>query len=314
MKKEFAWAIGIGIFFGLIIAFGLWRINIAVKSGTKNNTPAIIVTPSPRAETPSQLKIAIDKPENGDVITEQTLNINGISKSSSIVVVSGETSDQITKTAANGLFDTQIELNSGINQITATSINQETQANTNVLIVYSSSFENKTSTQSASTEEKVDQQLKNLANKPKSFIGTVTDVTDNSLQIKTEKNEIKQISIKSDDTTAVNLKEATNKPAKLTDIAIGDFICALGYTNTTSVLSASRILITNPVTIPERKVVKTVYKKSELKTDKNTQYYKLENGETIKIKSTILKDGDNVIYVQVDEKVRTVFVIPPEVQ
>ena len=38
---------------------------------------------------------------------------------------------------------------------------------------------------------------------------------------------------------------------KLTDIAIGDFIVAMGYINSKSVLGAQRILVTDPVTEPK---------------------------------------------------------------
>lgn len=308
MKKEFVWAIGIGVFFGLILAFGLWRINTILKSNSKV-VSEVKGSPSPKAETPNQIKIAINKPENGDVVSEDIIKVSGISKSNSTIIISGQESDYILSTDQNGLFEKDIDLTSGINQIVASNLEDTQKVNSNIIVIYSSSFEPKTASSEATIQEKVDEQIKNIINKPKSFIGTVTDVTETSLQLRSDKNEIEQVSIASDTTNVVNTKEKTSKIAKISDIAIGDFIAALGYINSSSVLSASRILITNPITEPKIKITSGTYKKGELKTDKNTLYYEFKDGQVTKIKSTSLKEDMEIIYVEKDDQIRTVFLL-----
>lgn len=307
MRKEFGWAIGIGIFFGLIIAFGIWRVNSIVNIKPSDLNPK--ASPTPIAKSPSQISLVINTPENGDVIGDTSVKVSGLTKSNAMVLVSGEDSDYMTNATSSGLFEQDVDLSSGINQISAFSFDNDKQSSSNVLVIYSSFFSQKQASSSASVDDQVNAQLNNIANKPKSYIGTVTDVTDSTIQIKTESNEIKQVAV-GNLTTVVNTKDKTSKSAKLTDIAIGDFIAALGNINKSSVLSADRILITDPITPPTIKAIVAKYDKTEIQTDKNTVFYQFKDGDVTKIKSTSIKTGADIIYTQADKVVRTVFVIP----
>ena len=121
----------------------------------------------------------------------------------------------------------------------------------------------------------------------------MTDITDSTIQIKTMDGEIKQISTSSDNITVIKSNPST-KTVKLTDIAIGDFIVAMGYINSSSVLSAQRILITDPVTEP--KVKAKIGNLSDI--DK-----KVTISKTIKTKLAKIKDTDLIIFVTtVDDK------------
>ncbi|MBI3397120.1 hypothetical protein HY045_01440 [Candidatus Woesebacteria bacterium] len=95
-------------------------------------------------------------------------------------------------------------------------------------------------------KQKVQQKVQQALNQPKAYLGTVTDDTQGTMQVKTQTGEIKQISTKS--VTAVIKTGLVDKEVKLTDVAIGDFIAALGYKNSNGVLDAKRILITTPPT------------------------------------------------------------------
>ena len=73
---------------------------------------------------------------------------------------------------------------------------------------------------------------------------TVTDISENTLQIKSSGGEIEQISV-SADTSALAMGN-TNKEVKVADVAIGDYIVAMGFMNGNGVLDTKRILITSP--------------------------------------------------------------------
>lgn len=262
MRKEVLWAIVAGIILGLIVAFGVYRVNSSIKS---KNQETIQKTPTPKPSIPGEFKVVLDKPENNDVVTSDFVNVSGLTKALSWIVITTEESDYITQSEEDGSFNQEVDLIPGINQIKVTAFYPKENngsvepSTTKVLVVYSSSFKTKTeetetttedASQTASVKEKVDQELANTLDKPKAYIGTVTDITDSTIEIKTTASEIKQISVGTDTTSVVNSTGTTTKNVKVADIAIGDFIVAMGYINGNSVLISQRILITNAVVEP----------------------------------------------------------------
>lgn len=284
MRKETAWAIGIGIIFGIIIAFGIWRINISMRND-KNNAQvqktATPLTPAPTQNT----KITIQMPLNNQVLNKNLTTISGISKPNSKIVIATNTDDFYLISDPQGKFEQEVELENGINNIEAFAVS-ETPESSSITLIYSSLIEDENAT---------------------SYLGIVTDVTGSSIQLKSTTNEIKQIAV-SENTSVSNIRDTPDKIAKLTDVAIGDFIVGLGQASGSSVLSTSRILITNPITNTKVNVITAKFDKKELKTDKNTIYYEVKDGEIKKIKSTAVKAGIDIVYTEVGEIVRTVFV------
>lgn len=306
MRKELIWAGVIGISLGLIIAFGVWRVNFSMK-------PKNIVTNTPKPKANNfEFKIVLDKPENNDVVTTGNVTVSGITKPLSWITVSGEEDDYIIQSDEQGVFSQDVDLISGVNQIKTTAFDSEgNESIEKVLVVYSSAFQTKTvptpasdASSEAGIRQKVEAKVADLLNKPKAYIGTVTDITDSTIQIKTMDGEIKQISTANDGVTVVKANP-TAKTVKLTDIAIGDFIVAMGYINSSSVLSAQRILIVDPITEP--KITALIGNISDI--DKKTTIPK-----TIKAKIAKIKDEDLVILVTtIDDKgavtLRSVFPI-----
>ncbi len=254
MKRELVWVAVIGVFFGLVIAFGVWRINSSLK-GSRPDFPQ--ETPGSQDQI-SEFKIAINSPEEGDVITTSPLSLTGITKALSWMVVSGEEGDYILQSDERGEFYQEVELVPGINQIKIFALDLKGNQNLEkVLVVYSSVFELKNTedsqtennaTDEASVESKVSQKVAQASIRPKAYLGTVTDITNTTIQIKNIESQIEQISVADPDIDVVDIKGKNNKQVNLTDIAIGDFIVAMGYVNGNQVLDSQRILITDPFT------------------------------------------------------------------
>lgn len=332
VRKELVWAGIIGISFGLIIAFGAWRISSANKK-----SPEALSTPTPLPIT-SEFKIALDKPEDNDVVTDNIVNVSGITKPLAWITVSGEKGDYIIQSDDKGVFAQDVDLIGGVNQIKVTAFDPKgAQSIQKVLVVYSSSFEvtkvptpspNDNSTESA-IRAKVQQKVADAMKKPKGYLGVVTDIADATIQLKTSAGEIKQVAVSSDNVTVVNSKGTTNKTVKIADIAIGDFIVAMGYINTSSVLSAQRILVTDPVTDPKitalfGKVTDASKKTITVETLKDNQSQTVTPGTKTDIetfvkgkitgsKITDVDSGDMVIYVTDSSSdtptVRSIFVV-----
>lgn len=85
-----------------------------------------------------------------------------------------------------------------------------------------------------STEENVKDE------NPKSFFGTITQVTNNSLTLDSN-NQSKNIQL-SDETAFVNSKR---QKSKISDFKVGDTILAMGYLNTDNSLDCRRIVATS---------------------------------------------------------------------
>lgn len=322
MRKEVLWAIIAGVGFGLVIAFGAWRINSSLN---KQNKKADELA-SPKPKDNSEFKISLNKPENEDVVTEDTVMVSGITKPLSWITVSGETGDYISQADEKGIFEEEVDLSAGVNQIKITAFDPAGATSIEkVLVVYSSSFEKRTtlpeateSSDSASTiREKVQAKVEELLNKPKAYLGVVTDIADSTIQVRTKESEIRQISVlDKDEVTVVKDDGKTTKVVKFTDIAIGDFIVAMGYKNGNQVLSAQRILITPTVTEPKIDVVIGISENilTTLKPTAKTQVFSFDDEKITKIKSTSLEDDDQIIYVatEVNSKasIRTIFTLP----
>lgn len=289
MRKEVLWAIVAGITFGLVIAFGVVRINSSIKP--KGEITESSPTPAPDMK---EFKITLDKPENEDVVTSDSVSVSGITKPQITITISAEEKDYILTSDSKGFFEKEVDLTSGVNQIILTAFDPDligagSQSKEKVLIIYSSAF-----------EEKEGNRLEKAANKPKGYLGTVTDITDSTIQIRTLSSEIRQISVSGE--IAVVKTTPTSKIVKLTDIAIGDFIVAMGYRNGNAVLAAQRILITPPVTEP--KITVAMGKGADITPTKSTKIYP---------KASDLEDESPIISVTAEvggkSSLRSVFIV-----
>lgn len=344
MRKEVIYAVVGGVILGLVITFGVWRINSSISINKKQDINT--QTPTPKPSVPGEFKIVLDKPENEDVVTNDVITVSGLTKPLSWITISAEEGDYIIQSSDNGVFSQEIDLIAGVNQIKVTAFYPTDDASgvnpsaTKVLVVYSSSFQTRTlptnsptasdATKTSDIRTKVAQEVANTINRPKAYIGTVTDITDSTVEIKTMDSEIKQISVNQESTNVVNSTGTTNKQVKVADIAIGDFIIAMGYINGNSVLAAQRILITNPVTEPkvsatQAKVasltkkaltVSTIFdgKEGEVQPSSKTDILVVKDGKQTNAKLGDIKTDDVIIYVTTTDtkdnlSVRTIFVI-----
>lgn len=103
-----------------------------------------------------------------------------------------------------------------------------------------------TSSDSANTSdsirEKVQDKINEIKSNPKAFIGSITDISGTAIQIRNNDGLIEQISV-ADDTTFTKIDDE-DETMEYEDVAIGDFILALGYLDETNVLQSSEIFVT----------------------------------------------------------------------
>ena len=296
---------------GLIIGFGVYRINFAFKKGGSTQTSP---TPTPN----NQAGLTIARPNYDDVITSLPQTVAGITSKASWVVISTESSDYIVKADDKGTFEKEIDLAGGVNQIIVSGVSQNNNISSQELrLIYSTQLEtpkpgSPTISSESGVREIVLKKVEDILNSPKAYLGTVTDIAEKTIQLKTDSGTIKQVSTGGEEITVIK-QSPTAKEVKLTDIAIGDYIIAMGYRNGNHVLNAKRILITQPQPTPQIKIyygkVKSISKK-EIIVNEND---KAAVTATTKLSNKKTKAGDTVIVVGTTVKdiftARTIFLV-----
>jgi len=123
------------------------------------------------------------------------------------MTISGVDDDYIVQADEQGVLAKMVNLIAGVNQIKITAFwfGRQPEYTKKFWVVYSSAFPKQrhhlgtpTSDQNATSDSAIRQnvaaKVAAILNKPKAYIGIVTDITDSTIQIKTTDSQIKQIS------------------------------------------------------------------------------------------------------------------------
>jgi hypothetical protein len=182
--------------------------------------------------------------------------------------------------------------------------------------------------EAGSVRENVQKKVEEARTIPFAYIGTVTDIAEQTIQInkfifgKTNEDtgEIQQISVDEENTDFVKITKSPTS-VKFADLAIGDFIIAMGYKNGNSVLAGERILISTPIETTTRKAVfgepSDVIKKTLTLTASTGKEWVVEFGATWEgPELSEIEDGDKIIVVGTTEgntlEARFLRIITPE--
>lgn len=121
MRKEVFLAIIFGFGLGLVITFGAWSANKALKIQQEKQTSNTVAFNEPTSEKipeSSALTLTVLKPENESIIKTEKTVVSGSTLPNLTVVILWEKSEIITKADNEGNFDIEITLIPGINEIT----------------------------------------------------------------------------------------------------------------------------------------------------------------------------------------------------
>lgn len=303
MRKEVLFAIIAGISIGLILAFGAWKVSQMIKR------PSISLSDKKNIPPQNKIDLSVSNLFDYDILTDSPYILTGISKPKAAIVASTIESDFYSVSKDDGSFEIEIDLPAGLSEIV---INGKKFS-----VVYSSEFEkylnpvNETDETEASgsaetkdaadlIRERLKQEVSSKSLKKTAYVGTITDISSGNIQIKSVQGDIKQMSL-GEDTSYINTLKK-NAEIKSTDLAIGDYIVAMGFVNGNKVLDSKRILIAEPA---EKNNFETIFGTiSSLSKTKLT--INRDNGETIEItlpkkwvgpNTSELEEGQSIITV-----------------
>jgi hypothetical protein len=146
MRKEIVFAMLAGILLGVVVAFGVWRVNTSINqsaSESSNNSTAMDQNGDRSTDNnPTDgIDITLTKYENDDVITESPVTVSGITKPSSFVVISAEDEDYSGVADDKGEFSLDVDLVGGINDLVIKAFNDNGDSKEEDLrLVYSTEF------------------------------------------------------------------------------------------------------------------------------------------------------------------------------
>ncbi|HUV46682.1 MAG TPA: hypothetical protein VMW29_00975 [Candidatus Bathyarchaeia archaeon] len=138
MKKEIIIAIGIGFILGLIITFGIYTANRALKE-QKNPQQELPSDGSPASPNPSpMLLLEITEPEDNLVVNKNKVTVSGKTEPKAAVALMVEDYDNLLIADEEGVFSDELPLISGANEIRVAVISKNGEKQEKVLtIVYS---------------------------------------------------------------------------------------------------------------------------------------------------------------------------------
>lgn len=125
VRKEVIIAIVGGFILGLLITFGIWTTNKALKPQTTEplittitetpSAPSLSTSPSP-----APLSLTVISPENNALFSQEKITVSGKTNPEAMVAILYSGGEKIVQADADGNFSEEVSLNAGGNEITVT--------------------------------------------------------------------------------------------------------------------------------------------------------------------------------------------------
>jgi|GEM_PF-4008971 len=225
MKKEQIIAIIFGSILGVVVAAWVWKLSKQKPQEPKKININQFEIAQDNPETDFDFKLTY--PLKNSVFPNKQATITGFTPSNSLVAVHTN-QVYLAKPNEKNEFSIKVELTPGINNVTVWSIKPGEKSKVeNLTLIYSSKV--------GLNEEDGNKAII-------SVIGTITDISSESIQLRSENGEIEQLSVAKDATYA--LINSESKDLEFKDLAIGDFVAAIGTRNNEGVFNVNRVLVT----------------------------------------------------------------------
>lgn len=139
MRKEVLLAILFGFIIGLIITFGVFTANKSLRKEQAESLPQtaeeVETVPTP---TLAPAAITVYEPANQELVDQETVQLRGKALTGAVIAIMTEEDEILIEADDQGLFEAEISLIGGVNQVKITAVNEDGQENeTELTIIYS---------------------------------------------------------------------------------------------------------------------------------------------------------------------------------
>lgn len=222
MQKEVFLAIIFGSILGLLVAYGVWRTNSTLDNRQKDYKPITQTNNQNERTNDLEPNLGVVTPVNLSAVTSSPIVVTGIVNDLENILISTNSRDYLISVTEKE-FSQEIELDSGLNQIIFSGFSNEKVEDSELLqVAYSNQIES-------------DEPLR-------TSIGVITDITGDYIQLRDQNGEIVQVGLIKD--TSYTKSIGNSKEIEFADLAIGDFIVAIGQISELEVLEALRVIVT----------------------------------------------------------------------
>lgn len=136
MRKEVLLAILFGFIIGLVITFGVYTANKSLKK-TQTTESFQVEVEGTIVPSPAPATITIYEPANEALVNEEKVTLKGKSFPKAVVAVVAEEEEYLLETNDQGLFQVEVSLIGGLNQIKITAVGPEEEAEASLSLVFS---------------------------------------------------------------------------------------------------------------------------------------------------------------------------------
>ena len=139
MRKEVLIAIIIGFSLGLVITFGIWTANKAIKQTAPNQQEESTQAEQPtQIPTPASIGLQILSPEDNSLVNQEKIIISGKASLAGTIIILYENGEKIIDSDSSGNFSAEIILISGENEIIVTAYDEAgNEISKSITIIYS---------------------------------------------------------------------------------------------------------------------------------------------------------------------------------
>lgn len=124
MKKEVVLAIVIGFGIGLVATFGLYSARKTIGNSFEIYSPVPESDGKEASNFSGDLTLSISSPLDESISKDPITTVSGTTLPLTWIVVIGEKEEKIIKSDDNGLFETEVNLISGENEIEITALSE----------------------------------------------------------------------------------------------------------------------------------------------------------------------------------------------
>lgn len=136
MRREVVIAIILGVGLGVLVAFGVWRANLALNSKNPLSSPQAQVLQNQDSQNSSNLIVL--QPEVDSVTSTASVIVKGSATPKAIVAISTNTDNEIVQAGLDGSFEKEVSLSGGPNEIIVKSYDEQgNESQQKLTVVYS---------------------------------------------------------------------------------------------------------------------------------------------------------------------------------